>query len=481
MQHTGKILILTPMKDAVEFLDGYFQGLSQLTYPAELISVGILEGDSTDGTYSDLQRRLPQLNEQFRRVRTWKKDFGFRIPPGRDRSAGELQSIRRSVLARSRNHLLARALDDEDWVLWLDVDVIEYPPDIVERLLATGKRILQPHCVLEYGKKTYDLNAWRDHGLLHMDKMRKEGSVVPLHAVGGTMLLVHADIHRDGLVYPTFYYGLQNPLARPGQGEIETEGLGIMAKDMGHQCWGLPNLEIKHHSYLPPELKLLKRMRKGTWDRAIAESVMSLNEYRINRLAQDDIVLDIGAHIGSFSVFAAVRGAGRIVGFEPLPENFEIAMENCSGYPQIEIRNAAVWRSDGRDGTLKHSGIPRHNTGGGDVLGKKGVAVSSVSLDSVLEELGHVRLAKIDCEGAEFPIVLTSRKLEQIDEIILEYHEMSEIPEVARVEGYTNFRRHHLDEYLSKQGFVVTVDEPTQFPADGVFTGARSLLVARRR
>ncbi len=29
-------------------------------------------------------------------------------------------------------------------------------------------------------------------------------------------------------------------------GEIETEGLGIMAHDMGHACWGMPNLEILH-------------------------------------------------------------------------------------------------------------------------------------------------------------------------------------------------------------------------------------------
>jgi hypothetical protein len=29
-------------------------------------------------------------------------------------------------------------------------------------------------------------------------------------------------------------------------GEIETEGLGIMAHDMGHECWGMPNLEVKH-------------------------------------------------------------------------------------------------------------------------------------------------------------------------------------------------------------------------------------------
>jgi hypothetical protein len=27
-------------------------------------------------------------------------------------------------------------------------------------------------------------------------------------------------------------------------GEIETEGLGVLASDMGYECWGMPNLEI---------------------------------------------------------------------------------------------------------------------------------------------------------------------------------------------------------------------------------------------
>ena len=31
-----------------------------------------------------------------------------------------------------------------------------------------------------------------------------------------------------------------------GMGEVETEGLGLMAKDMGHECWGMPNLEVVH-------------------------------------------------------------------------------------------------------------------------------------------------------------------------------------------------------------------------------------------
>ena len=154
--------------------------------------------------------------------------------------------MRRSVLARSRNHLLFHALDDEQWVLWIDVDVVEYPPDIIERLLETGKSIVHPHCVLDYGGPTFDLNAWRDHGRVHMDALRAEGELVKLDAVGGTMLLVKADIHRDGLVFPSFPYGRATAAARPGRAELDTEGLGLMAGDMGHQCWGMPNLEIKH-------------------------------------------------------------------------------------------------------------------------------------------------------------------------------------------------------------------------------------------
>jgi hypothetical protein len=168
------------------------------------------------------------------------------------------------VLAKSRNYLLFRTLDDEDWVLWLDVDVIEYPSDIIRRLLGARKDIVQPHCVKEYGGETFDLNAWRDKGKYHLQDLRKEGDLVKLHAVGGTMILIKADVHRQGLIFPPFLYGRKNPLMRrdnrflsqggihglirrKSAGEIETEGLGLMAHDMGYECWGMPHLEIRHH------------------------------------------------------------------------------------------------------------------------------------------------------------------------------------------------------------------------------------------
>jgi peptide chain release factor subunit 1 len=241
-----RILILTPLKNASFFIKGYCRRLQQLTYPHQSISVGLLESDSDDSTYQTVQAHIPALRRQFRRVGMWKRDFGYHVPSGVHRGVEAIQVERRTVLARSRNHLLMHALDDEDWVVWLDVDVIEYPPDIIERLLATGKEIVQPHCVLEYGGATFDRNAWRDKGRYHMDDLRQEGELVELDAVGGTMLLVRADLHRDGLIFPAFPYGQENVRRRPERGELETEGLGLMAQDMGHQCWGTPHLEIRH-------------------------------------------------------------------------------------------------------------------------------------------------------------------------------------------------------------------------------------------
>lgn len=50
------------------------------------------------------------------------------------------------------------------------------------------------------------------------------------------MLLIRADAHREGSIFPAFPYRYL----------IETEDLAAMAKDMGYHCWGLPSLETWH-------------------------------------------------------------------------------------------------------------------------------------------------------------------------------------------------------------------------------------------
>jgi Anp1 len=249
------VLILTPVKQATPHLDRYFSLVSGLDYPWHRLSLGLIEGDSTDGTYASVDARLRSLRDRYRRVTLAKWDAGFHMPPGSPRWAPPLQFPRRVVLARARNRLLSAALGDEVWVLWLDVDVADYPPDVLRRLLATGKQIVTPHCVTHRGGPTFDWNAWREGGRVRMDQLREGPELVRLDAVGGTMLLVHADLHREGLIFPPYLYGRRSPFARDpspydprGVGEVETEGLALMAKDMGHECWGMPNLEIVHRN-----------------------------------------------------------------------------------------------------------------------------------------------------------------------------------------------------------------------------------------
>lgn len=269
MNSLEKILILTPVKDAEKHLPRYFELLEKLSYPKDSISLGFLEGDSKDESLKYIQNRLPCLRNTFRKANIWKKDYHFQIPDGMYRWTSSIQLERRSILAKSRNYLLSKALQDEDWVLWLDVDLIEYPVDIIAELLAVKKEIVHPNTVKEYGGKSYDQNAWSHKGKYLMHDLKKQGRLVKLHAVGGTMLLVRADIHREGLVFPTFLFGHRSSLIRDNnflfeekdlmqrfglggiiagqfQGEIETEGLGIMAYEMGYECWGLPHLEILH-------------------------------------------------------------------------------------------------------------------------------------------------------------------------------------------------------------------------------------------
>ncbi len=253
IQSWPRVLILTPVKNAKAHLDRYFALLDRLTFPPEHLSLGLLESDSTDETLAEIERRLPDLARRYRRAQVWKKDFDFHLPADLPRWAPALQIPRRTILAKSRNHLLMRALDDEDWVLWIDVDLAEYPADILQRLLAYGKDILHPHFVEAPGGKTFDLNAWAQDGTQGLAALRGGGDLARLDSVGGSMLLVRADRHRDGLIFPPFFYGRasaairrKHPLFGNAAGEIETEGLGIMARDMGLQCWGLPNLEIIH-------------------------------------------------------------------------------------------------------------------------------------------------------------------------------------------------------------------------------------------
>lgn len=56
------ILILTPIKDAVPYADRYFDLLSGFSDPHHRISLGLLEGDTVDGSFDHFSRRLTTIS-----------------------------------------------------------------------------------------------------------------------------------------------------------------------------------------------------------------------------------------------------------------------------------------------------------------------------------------------------------------------------------------------------------------------------------
>jgi hypothetical protein len=74
----------------------------------------------------------------------------------------------------------------------------------------------------------------------------------------------------------------------------------------------------------------------------------------------------------------------------------------------------------------------------------------------------RVRLLKLDCEASEWPILLTSRRLDRIDAICGEYHVVPPAGPFA-VAGYEEYTPELLERHLGAHGFRVrTVPEPRQ-------------------
>jgi FkbM family methyltransferase len=202
--------------------------------------------------------------------------------------------------------------------------------------------------------------------------------------------------------------------------------------------------------------------REGSHDRAIWLGVVNSNEYRLpESFAADDIVIDIGMHIGSFCYAALMRGCRNVYGFEAEQENFSLAVRNLRRFGEaVHLYHKAVWRSDRAGDTLFHGGYAVDNTGGGSILyDTTGEKLDVMAFDEIIREVTNdgqkrVRLVKIDCEGSEFPILLTSRLLHLIDNIHGEYHNCAISP-IARVEGVNQFTIAELKLHLQKAGFTV--------------------------
>jgi FkbM family methyltransferase len=165
-------------------------------------------------------------------------------------------------------------------------------------------------------------------------------------------------------------------------------------------------------------------------------------------------VLDIGAHVGTFTLWASSRSpsSSRIVALEPNPESFNYLQQNvyANGLNgRVQLIPGAIGGREGQGEVLGLSTPLGTRVERTEAPTPSGTRI--YSLQSILESarFEHCDVLKMDCEGAEYETILDApdETLMAIDMIMCEYHPV---------------QSHSVDELLDRLercGFKTTTQE----------------------
>lgn len=160
-----------------------------------------------------------------------------------------------------------------------------------------------------------------------------------------------------------------------------------------------------------------------------------------NEIKSGDIVIDVGANIGYYTlIFAKLVGdKGKVIAFEPEPKNFEILKKNIeiNNLTNVVVEQKIISNINGkRKLFLADTGIVGHHT---NPLKNSTnfIEIDSTTLDDYLAKdslSDKINFIKIDVEGGELQVLEGSKK-------ILEKNKDLKI--------FTEFNRENIKEYDS--------------------------------
>jgi FkbM family methyltransferase len=187
----------------------------------------------------------------------------------------------------------------------------------------------------------------------------------------------------------------------------------------------------------------------------IVTAVVVFARYDYGDIAPGSRVVDVGANIGTFALYAAKCGAASVVAYEPSAESFACLERNIreNGLERtVTIHRLAV-ASKERQSVLfpRRSSVMNMMLAAGEAGGTDEVATTT--LDAIVRSHGRVDFVKLDCEGAEYEILFGAEPetLRAISILRLEYHQG---------------RRLELVEHVGRLGLV-----PTRLTADNAIGG----------
>ena len=230
-------------------------------------------------------------------------------------------------------------------------------------------------------------------------------------------------------------------------------------------CW---------HADQPEALKI--RYQEG--DEGIIKEEFYENPYHIEEIPENSVVLDLGAHIGTFALHVAKMRGCTVYAYEPSPDTFKLLLENVKLNKlegQIKCFKQAV---AGKSGIRKFYMVTPYSQGSSLFLDEHPDVeelitgremVQCVTLKQVFEEhsIENLGCLKIDIEEAEREVFSEESKpyFYRAEYLALEWH---------------NYDGEKYAEYMRGLGFSVRLTGTGERANVYVPGYARGMLYARR-
>ena len=165
-------------------------------------------------------------------------------------------------------------------------------------------------------------------------------------------------------------------------------------------------------------------------------------------------IIDIGANIGLFALYAAHDKDNSVYAFEPSPANWETLKRNVeanASRARITIVNQGVRAARGTFPMAAELGPSSriYRDGEQPVPGETPALVECITLQDIFDRwgIGTCDLLKIDCEGCEYEILFSAPDslLDRIREIRMECHPLDDQRD-----------RRTMERFLRAKGYAIT-------------------------
>jgi FkbM family methyltransferase len=141
-----------------------------------------------------------------------------------------------------------------------------------------------------------------------------------------------------------------------------------------------------------------------------------------------DLVIDVGAHVGLFASYVGLRFPEVVVhAYEPFPDNYALLEQTLSLNRVSNVRTHKLALSG--DGRFLEMATNPTNSGGAScqaltLTHRRTDLIPSTTLDRLFDALkvDNCKLLKIDCEGSEYEVLMSSRSLDRVEYLSGEFH-----------------------------------------------------------